>query len=163
MSELKDGIAGFYDASSSIWLDVWGEHMHHGYYPSPNFADHRQAQIDMIDKSLEFAYHGEPRERPRTMVDVGCGVGGSSRHIARKYGCTGRGISLSPYQIRRAKEFTEAQNLSGLLEYSVNDAMNMPFNADSYDLTWSMESGEHMPDKHKFVDELVRVTAPGGR
>jgi hypothetical protein len=29
-SELKQGIARFYDESSQIWLDVWGEHMHHG-------------------------------------------------------------------------------------------------------------------------------------
>ena len=28
---------------------------------------------------------------------------------------------------------------------------------------WSMESGEHMPNKKKFVEELFRVTAPGGR
>ena len=26
-----------------------------------------------------------------------------------------------------------------------------------------MESGEHMPNKEQFVNELVRVTAPGGR
>ena len=31
-SELKQGIAKFYDESSQIWLDVWGEHMHHGKY-----------------------------------------------------------------------------------------------------------------------------------
>lgn len=35
--------------------------------------------------------------------------------------------------------------------------------AGEFDLAWSMESGEHMPDKQKFVGELVRVTAPGGR
>ena len=34
------------------------------------------------------------------MVDVGCGIGGSSRHIARKYGCAARGITLSPVQVR---------------------------------------------------------------
>ena len=28
--ELKIGIAGFYDRSSQLWEDVWGEHMHHG-------------------------------------------------------------------------------------------------------------------------------------
>jgi hypothetical protein len=27
--ELKLGIAGFYDRSSKLWEDVWGEHMHH--------------------------------------------------------------------------------------------------------------------------------------
>lgn len=160
--ELKSGIANFYDKSSAIWLDVWGEHMHHGYYPSPSYSDHSKAQIDMIDKSLEFAYLNQP-STPKTLVDVGCGVGGSSRHIARLYNCTGKGISLSPYQILRANDFTKKQGLSHLMEYSVNDAMKMPFANDSFDLTWSMESGEHMPDKYQFVDELVRVTTPGGR
>jgi tocopherol O-methyltransferase len=116
----------------------------------------------MIDNALEFAYFNSTTV-PKTMVDVGCGVGGSSRYIALKYGCSGRGVSLSPYQILRAKAFTEAQNLSGALQYSVNDAMAMPFADNAFDLTWSMESGEHMPDKNKFVDELVRVTTPGGR
>lgn len=31
-ADLKDGIAFFYDRSSKLWEDVWGEHMHHGYY-----------------------------------------------------------------------------------------------------------------------------------
>lgn len=35
--------------------------------------------------------------------------------------------------------------------------------AGEFDLAWSMESGEHMPDKRRFVNELVRVTGPGGR
>ena len=39
----------------------------------------------------------------------------------------------------------------------------MPFEDNSFDLVWSLESGEHMPDKKKFVEELFRVAAPGGR
>ena len=30
--ELKRGIATFYDESSTLWEEIWGEHMHHGYY-----------------------------------------------------------------------------------------------------------------------------------
>ena len=41
--------------------------------------------------------------------------------------------------------------------------MDMPFEDNSFDLVWSLESGEHMPDKKKFVEELFRVAAPGGR
>ena len=41
--------------------------------------------------------------------------------------------------------------------------MNMPFEDSAFDLVWSLESGEHMPDKKKFVNELMRVVAPGGR
>ena len=33
------------------------------------------------------------------MVDVGCGVGGSSRHIARKFNAQAKGITLSPVQV----------------------------------------------------------------
>lgn len=39
----------------------------------------------------------------------------------------------------------------------------MPFADKSFDLVWSMESGEHMPDKHHFIRELARVAAPGGK
>jgi len=45
----------------------------------------------------------------------------------------------------------------------VADALDMPFEDGSFDLVWSLESGEHMPDKEKFVGELFRVAAPGGR
>jgi tocopherol O-methyltransferase len=168
-AELKSGIAKFYDESSQIWLDVWGEHMHHGYYPTPSYKEHQAAQIDMIDRTLTWAYQNNDASaaftRPKTMVDVGCGVGGSSRHIARKWGLsTAKGVSLSPFQIQKATEFTKQQGLDGTCSYAVEDAMRMASAADgAYDLVWSMESGEHMPDKAAFVNELFRVTAPGGR
>ena len=67
--ELYDGIANFYDESSGIWEEVWGEHMHHGYYEdevvqaaSKGDPDHRRAQIRMIEKSL--AYAGVPGNCP---------------------------------------------------------------------------------------------------
>jgi tocopherol O-methyltransferase len=164
-SELKQGIAKFYDESSAIWLDVWGEDMHHGYYPPGVKVDHKEAQLDMIDRSLLWAYDEEKNPQPKSMVDVGCGVGGSSRHISRKYPSItkARGISLSPYQIQRATDFTRDQGLNKVVEYSVDDATNMSFGDNQFDLTWSMESGEHMPNKEVFFNELFRVTAPGGR
>jgi tocopherol O-methyltransferase len=163
-SELKSGIAKFYDESSGIWLDVWGEHMHHGYYPYPTYKDHFSAQIGMIERSLGWAYGKDAfTASPKNMVDVGCGVGGSSRYISRKYGCDGVGVSLSPFQIAKAMEFTKKSGQLDKLRYEVADAMNMPFTSDTFDLTWSMESGEHMPDKKAFMNELFRVTAPGGR
>jgi len=43
--ELKDGIAQFYDESSQIWEEIWGEHMHHGYYYTGKEKDHQKAQV----------------------------------------------------------------------------------------------------------------------
>lgn len=164
--DLKSGIAFFYDRSSKVWEDVWGEHMHHGYYIPEDRTDHVQAQVDLIDEVLKWSYGGEPDEYapPKRVVDVGCGIGGSSRHIVNKYpGSKANGLTLSPYQAGRGNELAKEQGLEDRASFQVADALNMPFDDSSFDLVWSLESGEHMPDKPKFVGELVRVVAPGGR
>ena len=44
---LNERIANFYDQSTKIWLDTWGEHMHHGYYSRNEIApaSHQEAQV----------------------------------------------------------------------------------------------------------------------
>ena len=53
------------------------------------------------------------------MIDVGCGIGGSSRHIAKKYACTANGITLSPYQANRGNELAKEQALDHLCTFQV--------------------------------------------
>jgi tocopherol O-methyltransferase len=48
------------------------------------------------------------------------------------------------------------------VKFQVADALDMPFADATFDLVWSMESGEHMPDKEKFLQECYRVLKPGG-
>ena len=61
-----------------------------------------------------------PPARPcPQMVDVGCGIGGSSRHIARKFGCEARGITLSPVQAQRANQITAQQGLGDRVSFQV--------------------------------------------
>lgn len=133
--------------------------MHHGYYVPEDRTDHIQAQIDLIDEVLKW---GDVTEA-KSVVDVGCGIGGSSRHIARKFGCKAQGITLSPYQAARGNELAKEQGLADQASFQVADALDQPFEDNSFDLVWSLESGEHMPDKEKFVNELFRVATPGGR
>ena len=42
------------------------------------------------------------------------------------------------------------------------DALAMTFEDNTFDLVWACESGEHMPDKQKYIDEMTRVLKPGG-
>ncbi|XP_020214833.1 probable tocopherol O-methyltransferase, chloroplastic [Cajanus cajan] len=164
--KLKKGIAEFYDDSSRMWEDIWGDHMHHGFYDlhsTVSVSDHRAAQIRMIQESLHFANVSEDSTKwPKSIVDVGCGIGGSSRYLAKKYGATAVGITLSPVQVQRANALAAAQGLAHKVSFQVADALEQPFPDGQFDLVWSMESGEHMPDKEKFVGELARVAAPGG-
>lgn len=44
--------------------------------------------------------------------------------------------------------------------FQVADALEQPFSDGQFDLVWSMESGEHMPDKKKVtIFEYLRVRA----
>jgi hypothetical protein len=53
------------------------------------------------------------------MVDVGCGIGGSSRYIARKFNCESRGITLSPIQAQRANVLSQQQGFGERLSFQV--------------------------------------------
>ncbi|WNZ45585.1 methyltransferase domain-containing protein [Leptolyngbya boryana CZ1] len=157
-STLSEQIQQFYDASSGLWEQVWGEHMHHGYYGADGKTqkERRQAQIDLIEELLKWA----GITKAEKILDVGCGIGGSSLYLAEKFGAEATGITLSPVQANRAKERSRVAQISA--NFQVADALNMPFEDNSFDLVWSLESGEHMPDKQKFLAECYRVLKPGG-
>jgi tocopherol O-methyltransferase len=158
---LYQRIQEFYDASSGLWEQIWGEHMHHGYYGvnGTEKKDRRQAQIDLIEELLSWA----GVETAEHILDVGCGIGGSSLYLAEKFKAQATGITLSPVQAARATERAKEKGLSAKSKFLVANAQAMPFDDNTFDLVWSLESGEHMPDKTKFMQECYRVLKPGGK
>ncbi len=158
---LRNQIQQFYDASTPLWLRTWGEHMHHGYYGADGSEkkDHLQAQVDLIEELLEWGDVGNPN----SIVDIGCGVGGSSIHLAQKYGATADGMTLSPVQAERGNVRAKELGISNNVKVHVADAMQPPFDNNSFDLAWSCESGEHMPDKRLFLRSAFNMLKPGGR
>lgn len=157
---LYRNIQRFYDASTPLWEATWGEHMHHGYYGRDGRTQkaHYQAQIDLIEELLRFGgVTGAAR-----ILDLGCGVGGSALYLAQKYNAQVVGVTLSPLQAQRATQRAAAHGLADRAQFEVADALHPPFEAGSFDLVWSMESGEHMPDKQRFVRAAADMLAPGG-
>ncbi|NJR22665.1 MAG: methyltransferase domain-containing protein [Richelia sp. CSU_2_1] len=145
----EDGILEFY----------WGEHIHLGHYGTPpQRKDFLTAKSDFVH---EMVVWGGLDKLPRgtTVLDVGCGIGGSSRILAKDYGFKVTGITISPQQVKRATELTP----EGVdAQFQIDDAMAMSFPDASFDVVWSIEAGPHMPDKAIFARELMRVIKPGG-
>nr|WKU83444.1 O-methyltransferase 8 [Hamelia patens] len=154
-----------YDHSSRIWEELSGDHFHHGFYDTGSTAsntDIRSAQIRMIEEALRFANVSEdPVKKPKNILDVGCGIGGSSRYLANKYGTQCIGIDISPVEIKRARVLTAAQGSESQVTFEVADATDLPFPDGQFDLIWCIDCADHVPDKAKLMPELARVAAPG--
>lgn len=156
-----DSVANSYDdwTNDGILEFYWGEHIHLGHYGSPpQSKDFLKAKADFVHEMVRWG--GLDRLPPGTTVlDVGCGIGGSSRILARDYGFVVTGITISPQQVKRAQELTPADLKA---QFQVDDALALSFPDESFGVVWSIEAGPHMPDKAQFARELLRVLKPGG-
>lgn len=157
---LNNRIAQFYDRSTEVWLTMWGEHMHHGYYPEdkPNL-NHQQAQVELMERALNW---GCPLP-PTRILDAGCGVGGSARYLAQKYGAQVLGVNLSGVQVEYARKLTQDNGLSGQIVFRQQDLMTLQPTDGPFDLIWSMENAEHIADKTEMIKLFYDLLAPGGR
>merc|ERR1719183_2082642 len=124
----EDGSIGTVGEEYDAWTEegileyYWGEHIHLGWYTDEDMAkgagtllgsnvkDFIEAKFDFVDKMLEWS---ECPPEPARVLDVGCGIGGTSRHLAKSLGPNSKvqGITLSPNQVKRATELAAEQNL----------------------------------------------------
>ncbi|NET54819.1 MAG: methyltransferase domain-containing protein [Symploca sp. SIO2E6] len=156
-----DSVANSYDdwTNDGILEFYWGEHIHLGHYgPPPHKKDFLKAKEDFVHEMVRWGGL-ESFPSGTTVLDVGCGIGGSSRILGRDYSFAVTGITISPEQVRRAQELTPPEVNA---QFKVDDALAISFPDASFDVVWSIEAGPHMPDKAQFARELLRVLKPGG-
>ena len=156
-----DSVANSYDewTEDGILEFYWGEHIHLGHYGSPpKSKDFITAKHDFVHEMVRWGGL-EKLPESTTLLDVGCGIGGSSRILAKDYNFDVTGVTISPQQVKRARELTP-EDVSA--KFAVDDAMELSFPDASFDVVWSVEAGPHMPDKAVFARELLRVLKPGG-
>ena len=159
--ESSESVASAYDAWTEDRLleQLWGEHVHLGHYGTPpGSCDFREAKEAFVHELVRWSGLDQLPAGSR-VLDVGCGIGGSARILARDYGLDVLGISISPAQVKRATQLTP----SGLTcRFQVMDALDLQVPDQSFDAVWSVEAGPHMPNKQLYADELLRVLRPGG-
>jgi MPBQ/MSBQ methyltransferase len=154
-------VSSAYDSWTNDQLleKLWGEHVHLGYYSDSLFkTDFRSAKVDFVHELVRWS--GLDQLPPGSRIlDVGCGIGGSSRILARDYGFDVLGITISAAQVKRANDLT-SKTLK--CRFELMDALDLKFSQGTFDGVWSVEAGPHMPDKQLYADEMLRVLRPGG-
>jgi SAM-dependent methyltransferase len=101
----------------------------------------------------------EPRLR---LLDLGCGVGASLCHIARRLDASGTGITLSPVQARLAAARIEAEGLADRVTCLEGSFDALPPSIPPADAAYAIESFAHSPNPVAFFAEAARIVRPGG-
>ena len=119
----SESVAAAYDA----WTDdrllerLWGDHVHLGHYGDPpRHHDFREAKAAFVHELVRWSGLDQLPAGSK-VLDVGCGIGGSARILARDYNLDVVGISISPAQVARATDLT-TQGLS--CRFEVMDALD---------------------------------------
>lgn len=145
-----------YDRVSVFYRALWGDHIHHGYFEGRESP--KRAQLKLIERLAELAMVPVGS----SVLDVGCGVGGSARWLAKNLNCSVLGITLSPVQARMAAEAAAREGLGDRARFAIKDAHRLDFPAGSFDVVWVIECSEHLVDKRGFIQACHRVLKPGG-
>lgn len=164
-SVAQRAIRSHYDLATPFYRLLWGPHIHHGLWseedaarPVPE-ASPRAAQEQLTDTLASLA----EIDRGQRLLDVGCGMGGSSIRLARRHGCRVTGITLSGVQRRWAAVSAMLQGEAGAVEFRRADAETVRFDEAFFDVVWSVECTEHFFDKPGFFRRAGRWVKPGGR
>jgi len=150
----KRKIVEHYDFVSPYYQSLWGDHIHHGYWIRGDESK-ELAQVQLMEHLAELA----DVQTGSTVLDIGCGFGGSSIYLAKKYKASATGITISPVQVEMArKAATVAQSDARFL---LMDAESLDF-SQPFDLLWSVESISHYHDRRSFFTNAVKFLKPGG-
>src|SRR6266516_6800310 len=97
------------------------------------------------------------------VLDVGCGIGGPSRFLAKAFGCRVTGLDLTAEFVEVANMLAHRTGLAGKVTYRQGDALDMPFSDASFDLVWSQNAAMNIADRDRLYGEMRRVLTPTGR
>lgn len=152
-------VAAFWNQVTEGWREIWGQHIHHGYYEGEAISNDQEAQERLMQKLVDLL----DLQPGITILDAGCGMGGSSFYLAERFEAEVLGITLSQKQVDLATQEAEKRR-ERKLTFRVEDALSMTnIPSQSLDLVWSLESCEQFYDKPLFLRQAFRVLKPGGK
>eukprot|EP00008_Paramoeba_atlantica_P004972 CAMPEP_0201478642 /NCGR_PEP_ID=MMETSP0151_2-20130828/3419_1 /ASSEMBLY_ACC=CAM_ASM_000257 /TAXON_ID=200890 /ORGANISM="Paramoeba atlantica, Strain 621/1 / CCAP 1560/9" /LENGTH=367 /DNA_ID=CAMNT_0047859777 /DNA_START=55 /DNA_END=1158 /DNA_ORIENTATION=- len=146
----------YYDLVTDFYEYGWGTSFH--FAPRHKFEGFHES----IARHEHYLAMKMKMEKGQKILDVGCGVGGPAREIARFSEAHVTGLNNNAYQIMRAKLHTAREDLVGRVEFVKGNFMQIPYEDNYFDGVYEIEATAHAPDKVACFKELLRVTKPGG-
>lgn len=148
-------VNSYYDLVTDFYEYGWGKSFHFGR----RFAG--EDHVASLARHEHWLAMRAGFREGHTILDLGCGVGGPMRAIARFTGAKIIGVNNNDYQIRRGTIQNQEAGLADLCSFAKNDFMKMKFRNNFADGAYTIEAACHSPDKVNFFREVKRVLKPG--
>jgi sterol 24-C-methyltransferase len=148
-------VDSYYDLATEFYEWGWGTSFH--------FADRRKGET-FRQSILRHEYYLAGRlgvKKGDTLLDCGCGVGGPARNIARFTGANVKAVTINQFQVDRGNTLSRRDGVYGQVESIQADFMKLPFEDNSFDGVYAIESTCHAPDRLGVYREIFRVMKPG--
>ena len=160
LSTAENVAESYYDSSDAdhFYETVWGgEDIHIGLYQDTD--DIRTASRKTVTKMGEQLQTLNSDSR---VIDLGAGYGGSARYLSKKSGCKVTCLNISEVQNQRNRILNQEQGLADNIDVRHGSFEDIPCEDASMDIVWSQDSFLHSNRKDTVMDEIARITAPGG-
>jgi len=113
----------------------------------------RQASEDFVAQlGLSSDHH---------VLDIGCGLGGTSRFVASLCGCRVSGVDLTPEFVETGQTLCRWVGLADRVELRQGSALAMEFESGRFDAAIMLHVGMNIEDKAGLFAEVHRVLRPG--
>jgi sterol 24-C-methyltransferase len=145
----------YYDLATDFYERGWGSSFHFG---APRRGEHYR---EAIARHQHFVALRLGLTEGMRVLDVGSGVGGPARSIARFSGAHVTGLNNNAYQVERARALTVEAALEASCAFEQGDFMEMPFESASFDAAYQIEATCHAGDLERCYREVHRVLRPG--
>jgi tocopherol O-methyltransferase len=174
-----DHVARYYDQNTPLFLRLGGSEelaAIHRQIWAPGVQDSGQAFLylnDLIARAVSPTISSStpisqsinlPTSQSATshLLDLGCGVGGTSTWLAQRLGVAVTGITNSAVQQGMAIERAARLGLAGQCRFILADFMELP-ETGPFSAAYAIESFIHAREPGRFFEQIVRRLVPGGR
>eukprot|EP00657_Telonema_sp_P-1_P012493 TRINITY_DN90_c0_g2_i2.p1 TRINITY_DN90_c0_g2~~TRINITY_DN90_c0_g2_i2.p1 ORF type:complete len:335 (-),score=88.92 TRINITY_DN90_c0_g2_i2:131-1135(-) len=150
-------VESFYNIATDFYEYGWGESFH--FAPRYNGETFKESLIRQ-EHTLALAINLQPGQR---CYDLGCGVGGPMRNIARLTRANITGLTCTEYQIGKGNRYIARDGLEKYAEIIIGDYHNHPWEDNSFDCGYDVEASLHSDNLERYFEELYRTLKPGGK
>jgi len=156
IAQAQEMTNSYYDLATEFYEYGWGQSFH---FATKFKGESFDASIARHEYWLAMRIGIQKGD---TVLDVGCGVGGPLRNIARFTGAKVVGLNNNEYQVRRANKLNAQFGVSTIAEVCHGDFMKIPFDGNTFDHVYAIEATCHAPDRTGCFSQVFKVLKEGG-